>query len=190
VTWIDHWMIRRAVGMLAESQADRRRLRLEVNVSAAAMYDPSFLDRLDEELNATQIEPSGLILEMDETVAVEHLDHASRLASSVRGMGCRFALQNFGQSFGALRHLRQLPVDFLKLDGSLVSTIRDSRTDQVVVRSLVDVARGVGADSIATFVNDDETLVLLRQQGVGYAQGYRIGRPRVLNGDWPSALPS
>jgi EAL domain-containing protein (putative c-di-GMP-specific phosphodiesterase class I) len=178
------------VGMIAESQAAGRKLRLEVNVSAAAMYDPDLAAVIEEELATTQIEPSSLILEIDESIAVDRLDGAAHLATMVRGLGCRFALQNFGRTFAALRHLRHLPVDYLKFDGSLISTLRDSRTDQVVLRALVDIARGVGADTIAAFVNDDETLVLLRQQGVGYAQGYRIGRPRVLNGDWPSALPT
>ena len=89
--------------------------------------------------------------------------------------------------------MRDLPLDYLKLDGELVSSLTESRTSQLIVKALVDVAAGTGMKTIAVFVSDDETVQLLRQLGVGYAQGYAVGRPQpvadALHGNAPQLPP-
>jgi predicted signal transduction protein with EAL and GGDEF domain len=96
-------------------------------------------------------------------------------------MGCAFALDDFGSTFASFRHLRDLPLNFLKIDGDLVVTVTESRTGQLTIKSLVELAKGLGAETIAEYVSDDQTLEFLREAGVGYAQGYRIGRPRPID---------
>ena len=132
-------------------------------------------------------------MEVTESAAVANLEGASALAKGVRGLGARFALDDFGSTFGSFRHLKDLPLDYLKIDGDLVGSLTESRTAQLVVKALVDVARGTGTETIAVFVSEEETLMLLRQHGVGYAQGYVVGRPQPLGevfADVRAALPS
>jgi PAS domain S-box-containing protein len=190
---VDHWVVRRAIALIAENATAGRDLRIEVNVSQESLVDGELLGVIDQELAATRINPANLIVEVTESAAVANLEGASALAKGVRGLGARFALDDFGSTFGSFRHLKDLPLDYLKIDGDLVGSLTESRTAQLVVKALVDVARGTGTETIAVFVSEEETLMLLRQHGVGYAQGYVVGRPQPLGevfADVRAALPS
>ena len=177
---IDQWVVRRAVRTIAEQAQVGRDIRLEVNLCAESIGDPALLPTIERELASTGVDPARLILEVPERVAIEDPDGASRLAKRLRAMGCCFALDDFGTSFGSFRFLKDLPVDFLKIDGDLIVTLSESRTAQLVVKALVDVAKGTGAQTIAVFASDDEALRMLRELGVGYAQGHKVGRPRPI----------
>jgi EAL domain-containing protein (putative c-di-GMP-specific phosphodiesterase class I) len=87
------------------------------------------------------------------------------------------ALDDFGSGFGSFQYLKHLPFDFLKIDGDYIRGLPSSPTDQLVVRALVDLVAGMGRQTIAEFVSDGETLTLLRDYGVDYAQGFEVGRP-------------
>jgi PAS domain S-box-containing protein len=177
---IDQWVVRRAARTIAEQAQVGRDIHLEVNLCAESLNDPALIPTIDRELASTGIDPSRLILEIPERVAIDDSDGASRLAKRLRAMGCGFALDDFGTSFGSFRFLKDLPVDYLKIDGDLIVTLTESRTAQLVVKALVDVAKGTGAQTIAVFASDDEALRMLREIGVGYAQGHKVGRPRPL----------
>jgi PAS domain S-box-containing protein len=177
---IDQWVVRRAIRTIAEQAQVGRDIRLEVNLSAESLDDPVLLPTIERELASTGIDPARLILEVPERVAIEDSEGASRMAKRLRAMGCCFALDDFGTSFGSFRFLKDLPVDFLKIDGDLIVTLSESRTAQLVVKALVDVAKGTGAETIAVFASDDEALRMLRELGVGYAQGHKVGRPRPI----------
>jgi len=97
-------------------------------------------------------------------------------------MGCKFALDDFGVGFSSFSHLKHLPVDYLKIDGSFIRDLARNTVDQHLVQAIVGVARGLGKRTIAEFVGDDETLQLLRAYGVDFAQGYFIGQPAPLAG--------
>jgi EAL domain-containing protein (putative c-di-GMP-specific phosphodiesterase class I) len=189
---IDHWVVRRAIRLIGENRQAGRDVRIEVNVSPESLADRDLLEVLDQELAATPIDPSNLVVEVTESTAAANPEGASALAKGVRGLGARFALDDFGSTFGSFRHLKDLPLDYLKIDGDLVGSLTESRTSQLVVKALVDVARGTGTETVAVFVSDDETLMLLRQHGVGFAQGYVVGRPQPLGevfADGRAALP-
>lgn len=177
---IDQWVVRRAIRTIAEQAQVGRDIKLEVNLSAESLDDRMLLTTIERELASTGIDPARLILEVPERVAIDDADGASRLAKRLRAMGCSFALDDFGTSFGSFRFLKNLPVDFLKIDGDLIVTLSESRTAQLVVKALVDVAKGTGAETIAVFASDDEALRMLRELGVGYAQGHKVGRPRAI----------
>jgi PAS domain S-box-containing protein len=177
---IDQWVVRRAIRTIAEQAQVGRDIQLEVNVCGESLHDAGFLATIEAELTSTGIDPARLVLELPERVAIEDSDGASRLAKRLRAMGCSFALDDFGTSFGSFRFLKDLPVDFLKIDGDLIVTLSESRTAQLVVKALVDVAKGTGAETIAVFASDDEALRMLRELGVGYAQGHKVGRPRPI----------
>jgi EAL domain-containing protein (putative c-di-GMP-specific phosphodiesterase class I) len=190
---IDRWVVRQAIRLLAEAADAGQEVTLEVNLSPDAVHDPDLPALIDEQLGATPIDPARLVLEVTGATAVDHLDETRTMARRLRGLGCRFALDDFRSTFGSFRLLKDLPLDYLKLDGELVGSLSESRTSQLIVKALVDVAAGTGTKTVAVFVSDDETLALLRQQGVDFAQGYKVGRPRPVAELWPAnarqALP-
>ena len=96
-------------------------------------------------------------------------------------LGCQFSLDDFGAGFSSFLHLKHLPVDFLKIDGSFIKDLALSEVDQHLVRAMVDVARGLGKQTVAEFVGDQATVRMLSELGVDFAQGYYIGRPRELH---------
>jgi EAL domain-containing protein (putative c-di-GMP-specific phosphodiesterase class I)/outer membrane murein-binding lipoprotein Lpp len=175
---IDRWVVGQALDLLAnDSTGD---LRLEVNLAGQSLGDPDLTALIEQQIAVTDLDPGRLILEVNENVAVAHLEDCEKLAKRLRGLGCGFALDDFGSTFASFRHLRDLPVNYLKIDGDLVVTVTESRTGQLTIKSLVELAKGLGAETIAEYVSDDQTLEFLREQGVSYAQGYRIGRPRPI----------
>jgi EAL domain-containing protein (putative c-di-GMP-specific phosphodiesterase class I) len=175
---IDRWVVEHALELLArDSSGD---LRLEVNLAGQSLGDPELTAIIEQQIAMTDLDPARLILEVSENVAVANLEDCKRLAKRLRGLGCGFALDDFGSTFASFRHLRDLPINFLKIDGDLVATVTESRTGQLTIKSLVELAKGLGAETVAEYVSDDQTLEFLREQGVGYAQGYRIGRPRPI----------
>jgi EAL domain-containing protein (putative c-di-GMP-specific phosphodiesterase class I) len=126
------------------------------------------------------IDPSKLVFEVTETAAVADIDQARKFAESLNRVGCRFALDDFGSGFASFYYLKHLPISYLKIDGEFVKDLPRSPTDQLVIKALVSVADGLGIKTVAEFVEDAETLDLLRKFGVTYAQGYHIGRPEPL----------
>lgn len=184
---IDHWLVRRAIGLIAEQQQKGRYVRLELSLSAHSLDDHDLPFAIEQWLAATGADPTRLVLGVTEDVAAAAVDVTSELAARLKSIGCRFALRDFGSSFAAMRHLKKLPLDYLKLEGGLISTLADSRTDQLVLKAIVDIAHGMGAETVAELVSDEQTLVLLRQAGVSYAQGYHVGPPRRASEAW-SAL--
>jgi len=170
---IDRWVIRRAIRLLAE----RRDVCLEVNVSGCSVSYaelPSFVER---ELTGAGVDPERLVFEITETAAIADMAQAREFAERLTRLGCRFALDDFGAGFSSFHYLKHLPLDYLKIDGDFVRGLATSPTDRLVVKAMVDIARGMGMKTIAEFVEDAETVSLLRELGVDYSQGYHHGRP-------------
>jgi len=188
---IDRWVVRRAVALLADDRHGER--SVEINLSPEAVHDDELPDVIERELAATLVDPARLIVEITSGAAVEDLERAQLLAKRLRALGCRFALDDFRSTFGALRLLKDLPLDYLKLDGEIVGSLADNHTSQLIVKAIVDVARATRTRTVAVFVSDERTLHELRQQGVDCAQGYAVGPPRPIEEVWTSqqaALPS
>ena len=177
---IDRWVVRQAIHLIAAHRSAGRELRLEVNLSGKAFADEELPRIIQRELAGTGIDPASLILEVTETAAIANIDQAQSFLRTLRGLGCGFALDDFGVGFSSFSHLKHLPVDYLKIDGSFIRDLPRSAVDQHLVQAMVAVARGLGKRTIAEFVGDDETLQLLRSYGVDFAQGYFVGRPAPL----------
>ncbi|WP_347273049.1 EAL domain-containing protein [Candidatus Kuenenia sp.] len=178
---IDRWVVRRSIHLIAEQQFTDRGLFLDVNLSGKAFSDPELLPLIKQEFEATNINPATLIFEITETATIENMVDAHRLITTLKDMGCRFGLDDFGIGFSSFSYLKQLPVDFLKIDGSFISELKHNHTDQHMVRAMVEVARGLGKQTIAEFVGCEETVQLLSNYGVDYAQGYHIGKPFAIS---------
>ncbi|WP_459868229.1 putative bifunctional diguanylate cyclase/phosphodiesterase, partial [Endothiovibrio diazotrophicus] len=175
---LDHWVITRAISMLAEHPALGR---MAVNLSAHAFRDERILPLVEEELAVRRVAPQRLIFEITETASLANMNLAERMIQRLRALGCGFALDDFGTGFSTFAYLKQLPADFLKVDGSFIRNIHRDEADRALVRSINEVAHALGKQTVAEFVEEQECLEVLRELGVDYAQGYGIGRPQPLS---------
>jgi EAL domain-containing protein (putative c-di-GMP-specific phosphodiesterase class I) len=171
---IDRLVLERVLTMLAARDEGSR---VAINFSTLSVTDPAMLTHVARRLDRHGVDPSRLLIEITETAAISDMDRARAFCQGVKALGCQIALDDFGTGFGSLQYLRHLPFDYLKIDGSFIHALMRSHRDRLVVRALVELARGMGARTIAEYVTDRATLELLRRLGVDCAQGYELGRP-------------
>jgi PAS domain S-box-containing protein len=171
ISEIDRWVIRQAVNRAARGQAT------EFNLSAASIGDPAVLRELALAIDETGADPSLLVVEVTETAMMNQLDAGRRFAEQVTALGCRLALDDFGTGFASLSYLKQIPAQFLKIDIEFVRELTQSETDERLVRGIVGIAREFDQTTIAEGIEDQATLLLLRELGVHLGQGYLFGRP-------------
>ncbi|HWH94128.1 MAG TPA: EAL domain-containing protein [Baekduia sp.] len=174
---IDRWVVGRAVALVRREHDAGRPVTLSVNLSGRTMGDAEFAGWLGTLLATTPVPPGRLVVEITETAAIVNLPRARALADTLRRLGCRLALDDFGAGFASFSSLKHLSFDLLKIDGEFVRGLRDNPTDRLVVEAVVAIARGLGTPSLAEFVSDSDTLDAVRALGVDYAQGFYLGRP-------------
>jgi diguanylate cyclase (GGDEF)-like protein/PAS domain S-box-containing protein len=176
---IDRWVIRRMMRFL-KTPASRRYSLYAVNLSGQSLCDRHMLDFILGTLAESGVEPSRLCFEITETAAVANLETASRFIRVLSDMGCRFALDDFGTGMSSFGYLRDLKVDFLKIDGSFVRDMAVDRINRAMVESIDHVGHIMGIDTIAECVGSDVLLEHLRVIGVNYAQGFGLHVPEPL----------
>lgn len=143
------------------------------------MIDTSILlPLLESTIAEYEVDASAIIFEITETVAVSNLQQAKQMMHSIKALGCRFSLDDFGVGFSSFNYMRELPVDIIKIDGIFIKNLDKNADDQLFVKALVDVAKGLNRKTTAEFVENEAILDLLRGYGVDFAQGYYIGRPQ------------
>ncbi len=172
---IDRHVIEQAVAELAENPD----VTLSVNISGLTVADPLWLGHLHALLEPQSEIAKRLIIEITETVAMADVDESERFVRALRKLGCRVAIDDFGAGYTSFRHLRQLNVDIVKIDGSFVRNLSVSRENQLFVRTLNDLANGFGLKTVAEFVETAAEAQLLGEIGVGFLQGYYYGRPQL-----------
>ncbi len=170
-------MVLEKVAALLGAQRGSQSVSIAMNLSALSVTDPAMLTHLERQLTLHGVDPSRLVIEVTETAAISDMDSASAFCAGVLALGCAVALDDFGAGFGSFQYLKYLPFSYLKIDGDFIRCLPVSRTDQLVVRALAGVVRGMGRRTIAEFVGDETTMSMLRSYGVDYAQGFEVGRP-------------
>jgi diguanylate cyclase (GGDEF)-like protein/PAS domain S-box-containing protein len=175
---IDRWVFTQAVDLLAVRHAAGDDRTLEVNLSGASLSDENLIDELADHIGTAPFDPTRLIVEVTETAAIVNFELARTVAARLSALGCSFALDDFGSGFGSFYYLKHLPFQGVKIDGEFVKDAPRSTTDRMMLEAIVTIAHGLGKETTAEFVQDDETLTLLRTLSVGFAQGYLIGQPR------------
>lgn len=158
---------------------------IAVNLSGAHFGSPALLRKIRGIIGESGVDVRRLIFEVTESAAVRDLKQASRFIAELKALGCQFALDDFGVGYASFHYLKELPVDFIKIDGTFVRDLARTATDRLFVKAMVDVAKGLGVRTVAECVGDAETLALLKSYGVDFAQGYHVGRP----GPFPVRLP-
>lgn len=174
---IDRWVVRNT--FLAMQNATPHNLdTCSINLSGQSLSDDKFLDFIVREIETSSILPRHLCFEITETAVIANLSNATRFISVLREMGCRFALDDFGSGLSSFAYLKNLPVDYLKLDGSFVKNMVKDNIDRAMVKAINQVGHIMQIQTIAEFVEDEATMKVLRLLGIDYAQGYGIAMPR------------
>ncbi len=185
---IDAWVIKQAIDLIARQARCGERLHLDVNISGASVTDPELLALVQCQLALAEIDPACLTFEITETAAIADIELAQRFALRLGGLGCGFALDDFGAGFGSFFYLKHIPFDTLKIDGEFIRGLVRCERDQIMVKAIAGLARDLGTETVAEFVTDDATRELVHSYGIHYAQGYGIGRPRPVTATWPGAF--
>jgi len=171
---IDRWVIETVVAFVAAQAPD---IKVALNLSSRSFDDDVAFETMQVALARHNVAGNRLLLEITETAALANLSSAIRIMGKLRGLGCAFGLDDFGVGYSSFQYLKELPFDFVKIDGSFVKGLTLRPDDVVFVKALNDAVKGYGKATIAEFVEDEATLNILREIGVDYAQGYLIGRP-------------
>ncbi|MCP4981903.1 MAG: EAL domain-containing protein, partial [Gammaproteobacteria bacterium] len=181
---LDGWVIENAIAAVAQLKtrlqhpADQM---YTINLSGQSVCDPTLADFIISMLRRFRIDPQSICFEVTETVAIANFSIANEFINSLRGLGCRFALDDFGSGLSSFGYLKQLPLDFLKIDGLFVRDMLDDPVDLAMVRTINDVAKVLKLQTIAEWVEDEATLNSLKSIGIDYAQGFHISRPVMVS---------
>jgi EAL domain-containing protein (putative c-di-GMP-specific phosphodiesterase class I) len=177
---IDRWVARRAIDMLAEAESNGDHVLFSVNLSGTAFGDETLLRLMRDRFAATGARPDHLVVEITETTAIANIEAARRFILGLKEIGCRFALDDFGSGTSSFYYLKHLPIDFLKIDGSIVTGSSSSATDVHFLRAIVEMCKGLNVRTVAEYVEDEQLFDLISDEGVDFAQGFYVGRPQPL----------
>jgi diguanylate cyclase (GGDEF)-like protein len=174
---LDRWVVGRALEILAERERAGEPVSLHVNISGVSMTDISVLEFIERRLDEGDADPGRCTFEITQTARVEDYETAAGFADRLTEFGCEVAIDDYGAGFGPFDYLKRVPFDVIKIDGSFIRDMPRNDADQLTVKAIVQIARGMGKTTIAEFVQDDATTRMLRDYGVDMAQGYHLGRP-------------
>jgi EAL domain-containing protein (putative c-di-GMP-specific phosphodiesterase class I) len=178
---IDRMVLGKVTALLADrsgtGEQSEHGVRIAINCSSLSITDGDMLDQIERALTHAGVDPARLMIEVTETAAISDMARAQAFCTGVQALGCAVALDDFGAGFGSFQYLKHLPFEYLKIDGDFIRGLPASPKDQLVVKALVELARGMGKQTIAEYVEDEATVECLRDYGVDYAQGFEIGAP-------------
>jgi len=150
---------------------------ISINLSGQSLGDPDFMNFVRQQLQQTSLPMDCLCFEITETAAIANLTKAEQFISALKAIGCSFSLDDFGSGLSSFGYLRALPVDYLKIDGSIVKEIATDEVATSMVAAIHQIATVMGLETIAEFVENDVIKDKLTGLGIHYGQGYGIGRP-------------
>jgi diguanylate cyclase (GGDEF)-like protein/PAS domain S-box-containing protein len=178
---IDRWVVQAALTAIAGGAPHLPNGRTcSINLSAQTLGDDAFLEFVVDVLDHTGVSPDKICFEVRESAVVSQIDHAQRFISVLHGMGCRFALDDFGSGIGSFSNLKNLAVDYLKIDGTYTHDLEKDSVNREMVAAMVKLARTLDFQVVAEQVEDQASFEALRSLGVDFVQGYVVERPRPL----------
>jgi EAL domain-containing protein (putative c-di-GMP-specific phosphodiesterase class I) len=182
ISKLDHWVIKNAFGLLADNPAFLKQINFcSINLSGQSLTAPEILEFIISQMHESGIQGEKICFEITETAAISNLSRAVEFISTLKELGCQFALDDFGSGLSSFGYLKNLPVDYLKIDGMFVKDIVDDPIDHAMVKSINEIGHVMGMQTIAEFVENDEIKGMLREIGVNFAQGYGIDKPFPFN---------
>jgi diguanylate cyclase (GGDEF)-like protein/PAS domain S-box-containing protein len=181
---IDRWVVRTAIATMAQKlrggPGETSCMGISINLSGQSLCDEQLLEFITEQFQQHGVEAVRVCFEITETAVIANLPRAIQLMVALRDLGCRFALDDFGSGLSSFAYLKQLPVDYLKIDGSFVRGMLEDPIDHAIVDSINQIGHVMGIQTIAEFVENAAMVSQLRALGVDYAQGYGVARPEPL----------
>ncbi|HNP35078.1 MAG TPA: EAL domain-containing protein [Woeseiaceae bacterium] len=175
---LDRWVIHKALTDLADrSSAPEARYTLAINLSGTSLSEDRFLEYVVDELRKHKLPNGAICFEITETAAISNLSRVVHFMRAMKELGCKFSLDDFGSGLSSFTYLKNLPVDYLKIDGQFVSNVVDNSVDESMVRAISEVGHAMGIEMIAERVETRQVLEKLGTLGVEFAQGYYIARP-------------
>lgn len=178
---IDEWVIDHALAELKNLSDMNSDVCFAINISAPTLQTDELPELLKKYISIHEIKPERLIVELTETAYIENFQKVLHNLNLLADYGIRVALDDFGVGFSSFTYLKKLPLSYVKLDGSYVQNLTKYKDDQIFVKSLAAMITGFGMETIAEFVEDESTLLMLDELGVTYGQGYHIGKPKRFN---------
>lgn len=176
ITIVDRWVLQATLDCYGKYFAAGQDL-VSINLSGASINDERFTSFAIELIKKSQVPGNCLCFEITETAAISQLSHAQKFMAAMKKLGVKFALDDFGSGLSSFSYLKNLPIDYLKIDGSLVKAIPNEEYDRAIVSSINNVAHLMGIKTIAEFVETDQILEHIGNINIDYAQGYVTGRP-------------
>jgi diguanylate cyclase (GGDEF)-like protein len=179
---VDRWVVKNAFNWIAENgEALSDEIDMfSINLSGRSLNDDSFLEYILYQIEQTGVPVDRVCFEVTETAGVDNLSDASEFIKEIKEAGCMFSLDDFGTGMSSYAYLKNLPVDYLKIDGAFVKDMANNPSDFAVVKSICEIGHFMGKKVIAEFVENDEIWDMLKELGVDYGQGYGIEKPRLL----------
>jgi len=188
---LDRWVVGEAVAMLdkfyEEGNGEKKPkppFGLHVNLSGSSITDASVLEFIERLFDTTDAFPGAITFEITETAAIRNFETAAAFADRLTEFGCSIAIDDYGVGFGPFYYLKHLPFDLIKIDGDFIRDLPRNDADQLTVKAIVEIARGLGKKTIAEYVEEPSTVGLLRELGVDMAQGFHLGKPVALSEGW------
>ena len=179
---LDHWVVRNVFSWLNEHPDITKNISLcSINLSGNSIGDEHFMLHLTEQFESCHFSANKICFEVTETAAISNLHAASVFIDRIKSLGCSFSLDDFGSGMSSFGYLKQLNLDYLKIDGLFVKDIVVDPVDAAMVKSINEVGQIMGLKTIAEYVENDEILAVLKDIGVNFAQGYGICHPRPLD---------
>ena len=177
---LDRWIISEALRQYRDLGMEADGPGIAINLSGDSLGSDGLADFVRESLAANAVPAQQVCFEITETTAINRLTMAQRLIASLRKLGCRFALDDFGSGLSSFAYLKHLPVDYLKIDGSFVRDMHHDEVDRAMVKAINEIGHTMGISTVAEWVETEAALAALREIGVDFAQGYLLGRPRPM----------
>ncbi len=179
---IDRWVIRQVFTWINEQMDNQKQIPyLSVNLSGNSVTDDDFLDYLLEQISEYGVGTNRICFEITETGTISNMIKAADFVRELKNIGCKFSIDDFGTGLSSHSYLRELPVDYLKIDGTFIANIHENDNDYAMVKSINDLAHFLNQQTIAEFVENDAIVAKLSEIGVDYLQGYGVGKPVLLD---------
>jgi EAL domain-containing protein (putative c-di-GMP-specific phosphodiesterase class I) len=174
---IDSWVVGTVIQWFQKNPTMDQKVMFSINLSGRSISSQTFHNFLRETLIASNVDMRALCFEITETAVVDNVERSVEFINSIKQLGVRFSLDDFGTGLSSFSYLKQFPVDYLKIDGEFVRDITNDDKSYVFVRSMTEVGHCLDMKVIAEFVESDTMFDKLREANVDYAQGYTVGRP-------------
>ena len=179
---VDRWVVQAVFAALGRGGLKLPPGRsVAINIAGQTLGDAEFLEFVVDCFDHTGAAPSDICFEVTESSVVANLDHAQRFIGVLHGMGCEFALDNFGSGLSSFSTLKTLPIDYLKIDGSFIKNLAADSVNQAMVAAMIDLSRSLNFRVVAEHVEDQYALDAVTGMGIDFVQGFMVGRPQPLS---------